>query len=339
MPNTSVADSAVDGSAKVRTPGDVVFSASMHLRLLLRVDRTQSIRRVLQSAIKRGARVLDAGCGSGLLSFLALDAGASEVVAVDRDNIELARALARENGVDQRVRFIEGDLDSLEFSGTRREFDALLAFVYTNHIAVDEPRSRTVSALRRRFGSASCVTVPNKVRYYAIACDWPQVDAFTELSDLRTAIGELESRYNLKFGPLLDAAAAEIFFTRSRPDIFGDYKWMPGASNGGYRHRRTGGRFLSERSLVAEICYDTGIAFDRLPERVALEVSAAGTLTAIMWVQELWFDEFLIWSAEALSPVSSPILTTLGGGLDVILDDRWRATNVVSIKARDARKA
>ena len=315
---------------------DVHFNASMHLRLLLRVERTLSIRRAIQQAVNPGARVLDAGCGSGILSFLALEAGAASVVAVDRDNVDLARALARENGLDRAIRFVEADLNALEPDEVGEKVDALLAFVYTNHIAVDEARSRTVATLRRRFGTSACRTVPNRVRYWAIACDWPQQDAFTELSELGRAVQDLESRYALKLGPLREAMTAEILFDRSRPTLYGDYKWLPSGSSGGYRHGRQGGRFLSERSGVAEFAYDAGNGSERLPEQVTLELCSAGTLTALLWVQELWFDDFLIWSAEAFSPVATPLAVRSGDRVAAILDERWRATNIISVKAEGA---
>ena len=315
----------------VKPPGDVVFSATMHLRLLLRVDRTQGIRHALRSAIRPGTRVLDAGCGSGLLSFLALEAGASEVVAVDRDNIDLARALAGANGMADRIRFIEADITRLGPADLPGPFDAILAFVYTNHMLVDEARSRAVTVLRRQFAAAACVTVPNRVRYWAIACDWPELDAATELADLADAVADMEGRYGLKFGPLLEAAAAEILFDRARPPIHGEHKWQPSSANGGYRHPRGTGRLLSDRALVAEFRYDEDPAFAGLPDRVPVEIHAPGIATAMMWVQELWFDDHLIWTAEAFSPLAAPLATRPGDRLDVRLDAHWRATNAVSV--------
>lgn len=308
---------------------DVHFNAAMHLRLLLRVERTLGIAKAIGAALKPGARVLDAGCGSGILSFLALRAGASEVVAVDRDNVELAQALARDNGMERRIRFLEADLDRLEPGDVGGSFDAILAFVYTNHIAVDEARARLVAQLRRRFGSAAAATVPNRVRYYARACDWPQQDAFTELADLRDSLAELEQRYQLKLGAFEAAMTAEILYDRSRPTLYGAYKWMP-AGSGGYRHRRDGVRFLGGRALVAEIAYDKGPAFERLPERLSLEIAAAGTLGAVLWVQELWFEDQLLWTAEALSPLSAALPARPGDHIAVALDEAWRNTNLLT---------
>jgi SAM-dependent methyltransferase len=309
---------------------DVLFNAAMHLRLLLRVERTLGIEKAIAAALKPGARVLDAGCGSGILSFLALRAGAREVVAVDRDNVELARALARENGLEHRIRFIEADLARLEPSEIGGQVDLILAFVYTNHIAVDEARSRLVAGLRRRFGGGDAKTVPNRVRYYARPCDWPRQDAFTELADLKESLAELEHRYQLKLGAFEAAMTAEILYDHARPTLYGDYKWMPGGGNGGYRHRRDGLRFLGERALVAEIAYDRGRVFDGLPERTSLDIGAAGTFSAVLWRQELWFEDQLVWTAEAVSPLAVPLPVRAGVRVMVMLDANWRRSNLLS---------
>jgi len=320
---------AVNPPALTPPKRDVHFSTAMHLRNLLRLDRTFSIKQAVRAAVKRGDRVLDAGCGMGILSFLALEAGASDVVAVDRDHVDLARDLARANGFGDRIRFLEADLGTLDSSDLSGRFDVLFAFIYTNHIIVDEPRSATVCDLRHRFGTPSCVTVPNRVRYLAIPCDWPQIDAFSEIADLKRSVSDLENRYGLKFGPLLDAMTTEVGYNRSRPVTFGDYDWSPGFTNGGYRHRRTGGCFLGDPVLVEEIRYDTGARFERLPASVTLTVGSAGTLNAVMWVQELWFDDFLIWSTEVFSPAVAAVPVRAGERVTVALDESWRATNAV----------
>ncbi len=314
-----------------RKPRDVFFTPAMHLRLLMRVDRTFNIEKALRRVIRPGARVLDAGCGSGLLSFLALEAGASEVVAVDRDNIALAEALAHANGVDRKIRFVEADLNTLEAGDVGGRFDTLIAFIYTNHIIIDEARSRMAGALRRKFGAPGCTMVPNKVRYRAIPCDAPQRDAFTELADLKQSVAELESRYGLKLGPLLEEVAAEIHFDHSRPSIHGEYEWSPSASVGGYRHKRGGWRILGEPTLVTEIAYEDGAPFERLPERCSFEIRSPGTFAAVMWVQELLLDDLLIWHTEAFSPVVTPLHLPAGARIDALLDESWRASNCVAL--------
>ncbi|MDR1736872.1 MAG: 50S ribosomal protein L11 methyltransferase [Oscillospiraceae bacterium] len=66
---------------------------------------------ILAAADVSGARVLDVGCGSGILGLCALLLGAREVSAVDIDPLAAGIALktARLNGLSDRVRTFTGD--------------------------------------------------------------------------------------------------------------------------------------------------------------------------------------------------------------------------------------
>ena len=84
-------------------------------------------RQLFQEAgISRGMRVLDVGCGSGDVSFLAADlvGPSGEVVGVDRERraVDWADARARSRGM-RNVNFVEGDPAEMEFD---RQFDAVV---------------------------------------------------------------------------------------------------------------------------------------------------------------------------------------------------------------------
>lgn len=65
--------------------------------------------RALAAVVRPGDVVLDLGCGTGAFGLMALRAGAARVYAVDGDPVlELARAIARANGVADRVTFVHG---------------------------------------------------------------------------------------------------------------------------------------------------------------------------------------------------------------------------------------
>ncbi|MDF1500246.1 MAG: 50S ribosomal protein L11 methyltransferase [Anaerolineales bacterium] len=69
----------------------------------------------LEEHIKRGDRVYDIGCGSGILSIASLLLGAGEVIAIDSDPaaIQSTRENAELNQVADRITLISGSLDEL----------------------------------------------------------------------------------------------------------------------------------------------------------------------------------------------------------------------------------
>ena len=85
---------------------------------------TRLIVEELLGRIRGGERVLDVGCGSGVLGLCALGLGAGRVVAVDLkpDAVEATRRNAALNGMDGRVEATDAVLG--EIDGT---FDVVLA--------------------------------------------------------------------------------------------------------------------------------------------------------------------------------------------------------------------
>ncbi len=87
---------------------------------------TQLLVEQLLNRIRGGERVLDFGCGSGVLGLCALGLGASRVVAIDtkEDAIEATRRNAALNGMDGQVEATLAPLGEIEGA-----FDAVVANV------------------------------------------------------------------------------------------------------------------------------------------------------------------------------------------------------------------
>jgi ribosomal protein L11 methyltransferase len=75
---------------------------------------TQLCLTALEDQVRPGQRVLDLGCGSGILAIAAAKLGASEVLALDVDPVAVwvARENIIANGVEARVRVEQGSLES-----------------------------------------------------------------------------------------------------------------------------------------------------------------------------------------------------------------------------------
>lgn len=89
-------------------------------------------------AVACRGRVLDVGCGTGVLSFVALKAGASYADAVDIDpwSVESAREAAVLNGLDAQMEIVEGTVESVE----GRRYDMVMANINRNIILADIER-------------------------------------------------------------------------------------------------------------------------------------------------------------------------------------------------------
>lgn len=78
-----------------------------HRHYLADRPRIEAFRAALAALVRPGDVVLDLACGTGILGFLACDAGARRVYAVDEGPIvETARRFAHANGYADRVTFL-----------------------------------------------------------------------------------------------------------------------------------------------------------------------------------------------------------------------------------------
>ena len=110
-----------------------------------RPEEMESLRRfAVHLRLRPGERVLDAGCGSGRLVPLVLEAvgAGGSLVALDfaANMIDLARRKAQ----DERVEFIVGDAHELPFADG--EFDKVIALALLPHL---DDRLRALREFRR----------------------------------------------------------------------------------------------------------------------------------------------------------------------------------------------
>ena len=100
------ADEPQDGEVAITLDPGMAFGTGLH-------PTTRGCLELLQEVAPMPARVLDVGCGSGILSLAALRLGAERVVAVDTDPlaIDATRANAERNGLADRLEARAGSLD------------------------------------------------------------------------------------------------------------------------------------------------------------------------------------------------------------------------------------
>ena len=91
-----------------------MYQLQHYLEMMTDRHRMAPLEAAIRSVVKVGHTVVDLGAGTGVLTFLALKAGAAHVYAIERSSmIEVARRVARANGVDHRITFLHADARSV----------------------------------------------------------------------------------------------------------------------------------------------------------------------------------------------------------------------------------
>jgi ribosomal protein L11 methyltransferase len=120
----------------VRLDPGMAFGTGQH-------ETTRMCIEALERAVTSRARVLDAGCGSGILSIVAAKLGARAVAALDIDDVcvRVTRENARANGVEAAVRAQQGSLgDAWPFDApSTGGFDVVVANIIARVIVEMAP--------------------------------------------------------------------------------------------------------------------------------------------------------------------------------------------------------
>ncbi len=101
--------SAQAGEVVIELDPGMAFGTGLH-------PTTQMCLLALEEHVRAGLRVLDLGCGSGILAIGATKLGAASVLAVDNDPqaVVIARENGQRNGLAGRIEWIEGSLAQVE---------------------------------------------------------------------------------------------------------------------------------------------------------------------------------------------------------------------------------
>jgi SAM-dependent methyltransferase len=296
-------------------------SALGHLVLLTRApERILALRLAMSAVIGPSSVVLDAGCGSlGVLAIIAARLGAHRVVAVDTGGLDSARALAAENGVADRIEFLEGNLADLP--AATGSFDVILGMIYFNDPRRDLAQQQLMAGLATRFAHPGTVFIPDTVRYAVAGYDSSGPDQTDNTRHYRwdRAVERTEAITGISMGAI-------------RPFPGAEYSGFTGLLS---RLRRTGnGRnrpvldgpdmtLLTSREVFTEISYADPATAAAYPPELALAVTAAGRLDTTIWHQELRFGDLLIRDTATTHPLTRrrdvqpgdiAVLATDGGG-------------------------
>ncbi len=133
---------------------------SVHADMVYDERRVTAYKRAIDSTVKKGDVVVDVGAGTGLLSFLCLQAGAARVHAIERSPVvEWAKQLAEKNGFADRIVFHHADARSVDVG---EKADVIVSELI-GHVAFEEGMAETISDAKKRFLKPDGILIPGKV--------------------------------------------------------------------------------------------------------------------------------------------------------------------------------
>lgn len=172
-----------------RLGSNIHINVENHHAMLRDYVRVAAYQRAIERAVKPDTVAVDLGCGSGVLSFFAARGGAQKVYAIERrpDTILLAEELAKANGLDSKIEFIEGSSSQIAQERLTPKPNLLVAEILGNGILEENVLEFTMDA-RDRFLASGAQLIPYRLDIYFFAFDsglrqsrWEEVN---ELKDL-----------------------------------------------------------------------------------------------------------------------------------------------------------
>ncbi len=132
---------------------------SVHAEMLFDEERVGKYSDAIRQIVRKGDIVADIGTGTGLLTFLCLQAGAARVHAIERSPaIRWARLLAEQNGFADRVVFHYQDS---RFCDLPEKVNVVVSELI-GHIAFEEGMAESLYDAKERFLVPMGVMMPEK---------------------------------------------------------------------------------------------------------------------------------------------------------------------------------
>ena len=142
---------------------------SIHADMVFDERRVRAYRRAINAAVADGDVVVDIGAGTGLLSYLCLQAGARRVHAIERSPvIKWAKLIAEKNGFSDRMVFYHADAREIDL---KEKADVIVSELI-GHLAFEEGMAETIVDAKDRFLKSDGTLIPAKVSLRsALVCE------------------------------------------------------------------------------------------------------------------------------------------------------------------------
>lgn len=169
----------INGNNDDLTSKDYYFDSYSHHGIHEEMLKDQVRTRTYQMAILNnkhlfeGKIVLDVGCGTGILSMFAVQAGAAHVYGVDCSGIiESARRIVRDNGMEDKITLIKGKIEEIDLP--IKDVDIIVS-EWMGYFLLYESMLNTVLYARDKWLKPGGVIFPDKAVMYISALEDEQM--------------------------------------------------------------------------------------------------------------------------------------------------------------------
>jgi type I protein arginine methyltransferase len=134
--------------------------------------RMQAYQKAIFQQVKTGDTVLDLGAGTGILSFLALKAGAKKVYLVEKtDSIQLAKIIAEKNGFSGQIEFLQQNSKQVALD---EKVDIIISETLGS-FAVDENTLDFILDARLRLLKEGGILLPSQIKLHLAPINVPEI--------------------------------------------------------------------------------------------------------------------------------------------------------------------
>ena len=150
--------------------GSKFDSFPVHVRMLNDKTRTLAFQKAIRAKVTPNDIVLDIGTGNGILAATAAMCGAKHVYAIERTEfIEVARAVFKANGLEDKITLIKGDSRELELP---EKASVLISEIIGND-AFDEGILGTFEDAKKRLLTPKAKLIPESIAIYLQTFEMP----------------------------------------------------------------------------------------------------------------------------------------------------------------------
>jgi len=207
-----------------RTSKDYYFDSYAHHAIHEEMLKDEVRTRTYEMAIMQNKHlfqekiVLDVGCGTGILSMFAAQAGAKQVYAIDCSTIiEQAREIVKINGLAEKITLIQGKVEEIELPDGLTHVDIIIS-EWMGYFLLYESMLNTVLYARDKWLVPNGIIFPDKAVMYLTGVEdgnvkrdrfdfWDDVYGFDMTPIKQIAISE----------PVVDVVDAKSLVTDSVP--------------------------------------------------------------------------------------------------------------------------